>query len=237
MNHLASSQRSPITNRNPAMKRIQIDLGRQPDTRRSHTGLRTALVGLSLCFAAAFAPAFGDGRKQDPPPMFFAGDETIGTLPILVGQDTIALRRDLSITQPSLCLEGELADILGSIVLVRGQAIAQVERADARTSRVRVIFPGNVQLGFDRLMIESSSVRVGIWNPTGVRGGELQAVWNRRPLTLGVGTAFVDLPVLALSSAGALSIAPFALQGQGPLSSLHLLAAADQDFLTLRQSH
>jgi hypothetical protein len=191
-------------------------------SRRWRTALRTALVAASLCFAVVITPAFGDQRKSDGSPSYSGGDETIGTLPILHGQQTIDLWRDLSIVQPSLCLEGDLNEILSSIVLMRGQAVAQV--VPAGPGRVRVIFPGNVQLGFDRLMIESSSIRVGVWTPANARQSMVAAT-------------FTEMPILALSASGSLSRAAFQAHVRGLLGTTLVSASTDPDFLYLRQTH
>lgn len=234
------------------MKREHIETPQSWEARRRRQSRRgriwTALAAAGLCFAASFSPAFGEDRKPegDPPPPngpgFATGDETIGTLPILQGPETIQIRRDLLIQQPSLCLEGELDEILSSILSVRGAAVAQIQplpigQGNARTNRVRLIFPGNVQLGFDRLMIESSTIHVGVWLPERLRLGAIEAVWNSRLATIYSGSEFVHLPVLNMSAAGALSHAPYLAHAQGALGSTYVSAATDQDILVLRQTH
>jgi hypothetical protein len=200
-----------------------------------------ALAALGLCFAASMPTALGEERKPDDPPPngpgYAAGDETIGTLPILQGPETIQIRRDLLIRQPSLCLEGDLDEIMSSIIGVRGDAVVQLEGAGLRTDRVRVIFPGKVQIAFDRLMIESSTIRVGMWMPGRTRLGELETVWNSRLATIAAGSQFVHLPVLDLSELGALSVAPYLVHAQGAVGSTFVTAVTDPDLLLLRQTH
>ncbi len=210
----------------------------------SQSRLRCAVVALGLFVAASFSStlAFGQDRKLDPPPpaptppMNFAGDETIGTLPIIQGPQAVELRRDLVIAQPSLCLEGELSTILNSIAFTRGDVVATIVSTDARSGRVRLVFPGNAQIAFDKLMIESSSIRVGLWTP-GRTHSNLEAVWSDRRAMIGVGAAFSDLPILSMSAAGALSYSPLLLMAHGAGSWTSLLATTTQDFLIVRQAH
>jgi len=199
----------------------------------------SGLVVAGFALAGAFDPAFGFGdRKPDDVPghQLNVGDETIGTLPILHGSEVIELHRHLAILQPSLCLEGDLDTIRNSIVFTRGDVSAQVETVDARAGIVRLVFPGNVQLAFDRLMIESSGVRVGVWSPG--RPSGLEIVWSsRRGLVQGT-APFSELPILSMSHTGALSYAPLFLLAHGSASSTTtLVAATDPDFLILRQTH
>jgi hypothetical protein len=198
-----------------------------------------------LFVAANLAPAraFGDDRKVNQPeppppapPLHYAGDETIGTLPILQGPDAVELRRDLVIHGPSLCLEGDLSTILNTIAFTRGHVVAHVVSTDARTGRVRLVFPGNVQIGFDRLMIESSAVHVGLWTP-GRADANLEVVWSTRRSMVGVGAAFSDLPILSMSAAGALSYSPLSLMAHGAGYWTSLMATTTADFLIVRQAH
>lgn len=209
--------------------------GRRPSR---HTWL-AGLVVAGFTLFGALDPAFGFGdRKPDdtpPGPLVNFGDETIGTLPILHGPDVIELHRNLRIQQPSLCLEGDLATIQNSIAFTRGDVTAQIETVDARAGIVRLVFPGDVQIGFDRLMIESSTIRVGVWTPG--RASGVEVVWNARRGLVGASGPFSELPILSMSHAGALSYAPLFLLAHGPASSTTLVASTNQDFLILRQTH
>jgi hypothetical protein len=227
------------------MKRVHTETQRRGRSRGWR--ISTALAAAGLCIAAGISPARGEERKIDggePPiePSLFTGDETIGTLPILQGPETIVIRRDLLIQQPSLCLEGDFDEIMASIVSVRGAAVAQVNALPvgpgaSRSDRVQVIFPGNVQLGFDRLLIESSSIQVGVWMPERTRAGSIEFVWNSRLGTIPAESQLVHLPVLSMSAVGALSYAPFLAHAQGALGSTYVTAATGLDTLVLRQTH
>jgi len=211
------------------------------DLARGRIGIaaRAAFAVTLVCVTATLGSAFGGERRSTGGvvPAFFTGEETIGTLPILQGPETIELRRDLRITRPALCLEGDLADVMNAIVSVRGGALAQVENVGAHTTRVRVIFTSDVQLAFDRLQVESSSIRIGLWTPGRPEKSEITGVWSSRQATFVARTSFVELPVLALSSTGALSYAPFLAKAQGVLGPTFLTAATVGESLVLRQTH
>jgi len=209
---------------------------------RGHFGL----AGIAFFVALSFFPerASGEDRKLNQPepppaptpPLIYGGDETIGTLPILQGPGVVELRRNLVIQEPSLCLEGDLSTIQNSIVFARGNVVATIVSSDARTGRVRLVFPGDVQIGFDKLMIESSSIRVGLWTP-GRPTSSLEAVWGARRAMVGVSGPFSELPILSMSATGSLSYSPLLLLVHGTSAWTSLLATTTPDFLVLRQTH
>ena len=51
---------------------------------------------------------------------------------------------------------------------------------DAATNRVRLVFPGQVLLGFDRLTAETSDIRMGLWLPQPVSYAYPHCSWGTR---------------------------------------------------------
>lgn len=207
---------------------------------------RIFALGTVLALAIAPAIAFAgieEGGRDKPPgagpfaPTLASGDEFIGTLPVMSNGGQIELHRGLPILRPSLFIEGDLWQVVNSISILEGTVVANVEPLDADWTRVRLVFPDQVLLGFDRLAVQGSDLQFGLWMPQPVFYAYPQLSWGTRSVALNPTDARLALPIAEMSTAGALHGSPLVVRSAGFLGPNALMAASNQDFLFLAQRH
>jgi hypothetical protein len=197
----------------------------------------------AMAIVPSRASAFGSTDKGDgnhAADIYGGGDdETVGTLPIVLGEQTIKFRRNLNITRPSVCLEGDVNEILNSIAIVRGDTSAKLEWLDVTTYRARVTFPNDVLLGFDRLALQSANVRIGMNLPVSYAYPiqDWSGSFNSRHVAFSPALRMAELPVAALASSGTLDQHPMHVQIGNLRTTTSLIAFSSVDFVTLLQTH
>lgn len=203
---------------------------------RGRAGMFTVLC---LCLSGIVAPALA-GEKvggRERAALCPIGDETIGTLPIMGGGPLVQLRRDLEVVRPSFFIEGNLDGVCNAIVTLVGADEVQVVPLDPAYTRVRLIFPDHVFVGFDRTLMQSSDFKIGMWLPEPRADADTLCAWGPRLATIAQTNARIELPVIAMSAAGALDQTPLLVLAAGGQVSTQLTAATDSDFLYLFQRH
>lgn len=111
-----------------------------------------------------------------------AGDETVGTLPIVGPTAPFDLLRFLMDREASLYLEGHRLDLYLAIVSVEGRMAATLRVIDPATDTVRVTFHGRPRLALDRSAIESGALRIGVDVPVAFGQGAVQTQIGARAL-------------------------------------------------------
>lgn len=165
-------------------------------------------------------------------------DETVGTLPIVLGNPGLDLRRHLAVTRPSLCLQGNLWEVMNAIVAVRGAHEADVTILDARSGFARIVLPGDALVAFDRMAITNGSVQIGMLVPNasaGTPGFTFQL--GARQRFYAYPTPLISLPIVELSSMGVLDQVPFHASIGGSSGGTAIDARTTTDVLLVRQSH
>ncbi len=161
------------------------------------------------------------------------GDETVGTLPVTLSGSGLEFRRQGTVTQPALFVEGNYFQIVDSVLAARGHGIVLVQSLDPVTGWSRLVFLGEAQVTFDRQMLALAPVRLGMAIP---RQADATLQWgNRSSSSSAVG--LIDLPIVALLASGTLEHTPFqAFAGSGRTGT-RIWANATPDVLVLTQSH
>src|SRR5689334_14735934 len=123
-------------------------------------GLLRALCAVALASAPLLAFEEPGGRNLPPPSNTggqVAGDETIGTLPIVAPTAPFDLFRFLVDRQACMTLEGARFDVFSAIVGVEGRSAATIEILDPNNDVVRVTFHGSPRLVLDRGLVDSGA--------------------------------------------------------------------------------
>ena len=149
----------------------------------------------------------------------------------------IELHRGLPIFRPSLFIEGDLWEVTNLISIMNGTVVANVVPLDPEWTRVRLVFPDALMLGFDRLAVQGSDVQFGLWIPEPVFYAYPQLSWGSRTVTIQPTDARLALPIAALSTSGGLTGSPLIVQSSSFLGPNALMASTNQDFLFLVQRH
>lgn len=124
-----------------------------------------------------------------------AGDETIGTLPIVGPTAPFDLLRSIVEREPCFYLEGNRLDLFGAIVSVAGRTVATLRMIDPATDTVRVTFHGRPRLVLDRAAIDSGALGFGIDVPTAFGQGAVQSQLGARALApAAIGPGVHELP-------------------------------------------
>jgi len=97
-----------------------------------------------------------------------AGHETIGTLPMVGGNGSIAIVRNRASVKPSLYLEGRYDEILSVLSHSQGRGLMSVESLGGE--RVRCVFHGRLAIGLDMNLLAMTRIRMGIHVPAAFRG-------------------------------------------------------------------
>jgi hypothetical protein len=214
------------------------------ETRAGGGWLRGSVLALALGFLA-FAPSFATGDdKRDGEVTTTGGgdgvaggdDETVGTLPVYFGGSTLTLHRRLAISGPSLCLQGNVWEVMSSIVGVNGESDALVTLLDPATGLVEIVIPGDVLIAIDRMSLASGSVRIGLYMPSAMPTQVVYG-WNGRLQSIPGAPGLVSLPIVELGNVGALDRGPFQAFAGTRASPTDLGVFATPDVLLLQQTH
>lgn len=100
--------------------------------------------------------------------IYSGDDETIGTLPMLGGNGSIAIVRNRASVKPSLYLEGRYDEILSVLSHSQGRGLMSVESLGGE--RVRCVFHGRLAIGLDMNLLAMTRIRMGIHVPAAFRG-------------------------------------------------------------------
>jgi hypothetical protein len=195
---------------------IQTQSPRRPAALRLAGGL--ALV---LAVVAAVVPARAGGRvavtpSAQPDPMEFmllappapppmptlAGDETIGSLPILGPAQAFGLVDAFHDANACLYVQGQRFDVLNTVAGYLGSGLATLEVLDDVTDTVRVVFHGQTTLKLDRELVDLGLVELGIETPLDFGSVVIQAKFHHRALPqheLTAGTSAFAPALLALT--------------------------------------
>lgn len=196
------------------------------------------ILGVALPTVAIAGVKEGTTReKPQPGEPISIGDETIGTLPMQQGAPLLQLRRDLEVVRPSVFLEGDRNEVCNVIVSVAGANSVQVVPLDPQYTRVRVIFPGEALIGCDRLALEGSDIKVGMWLPDPHSDAYPECTWGLRHSTIANATQRVELPVTVMSAAGALGQRALFVHAGSTFGATQLAVSTDADFVYLFQRH
>lgn len=205
-------------------------------------GWLRGMIALALLSGAAAAfdePPTDNGPLPPEGGNQMAGDETIGTLPILGPPSPIDLVRFLLDRQASTFIEGNRFDLFSSIVAVEGRTVATIEVLDTNTDTVRITFHGSPRLLLDRAMVEAGAVQFGVSVPSLFGQGQIQMqLGARRFAAQALATGTQNLPISALVAAGHLTRRrlTFAIDGSDGRRT-DLLVRTTSQFVVLEQSH
>jgi hypothetical protein len=177
---------------------------------------RGSLAALALLAALLVLPSFGHtdrtGTEGPPGPgpqnpgaaSLGGGDETLGTLPTLGVGPALDLRRVRRIEGPAMYVEGPADSVLTAALGARGDRRAEVVALPG--GRARLVFPGSLEVAFDRDSLELGGFEFGIVGAEGLVGLRSGAAWNGRALQ--GWTPAQQLPVGLLSTGAWLDEAP-----------------------------
>ncbi len=198
---------------------------------RLTASLAFVLLGAgALCsFNGQDAPGLGSGTGES----FAAGggdDETVGTLPSQDGRPVLDLSRYQRLWKPALYVQGPASEVLGSVVLAEGDRRALVMNLPG--GEVRLLFPGSVSVGFDRILFRSAQMRVGVTVPEGALSMRASAAWAGRAFPWQV---HAELPVGAFETAGYLDAGPIVAGLVTSVGTTAVRISATQDLLILSQ--
>jgi hypothetical protein len=159
------------------------------------------------------------------------GDETVGTLPSVNGDDVLDIRRFARIVRPSLYIQGHRDDVLAAAVAARGDRRVLVQPMPG--NELRVVFLGDVQVGFDRNSFHVAALRVGVVAPESspiLRSG---ASWNGQDLP--TWTYVYELPIAQFEANGLLDQAPILAGVATAQGVMRYRAHANVDMVVLTQ--
>lgn len=165
-----------------------------------HAGLRVATA------APAAVPAEpSEFTMVAPPPMpLVAGDETIGSLPILTPPPLFDVVDYFHEANASFYVQGQRFDVLNAIVESLGAGVATIDVLDAASDTVRVVFHGRALLKLDRAYVDLGIVEIGLATPFDFGSGVIHAKFNQRELPaqeLGAGASAFSPALLAATHA------------------------------------
>lgn len=206
-------------------------------------GLLRAFCAVALAGAPLLAFEEPGGGRNLPPPSNtggqVAGDETIGTLPIVAPTVPFDLFRFLVDRQASLTLEGARFDVLSAIVGIEGRSAATIEMLDPNADVVRLTFHGSPRLVLDRGLVDSGAVHLGVSVPTAFGPGWVEARLGMRLFASeSIGAGVVDVPFLAAGDSSPLVVRPLALRFDGANGAHTTLGfRVTEQFILVGQSH
>jgi hypothetical protein len=197
---------------------------------------------LALC-AALIAPALAEGRSTQggvpPPPPAVSDDETVGTLPMVGGTDSLDFFRFLRDGRASFYLQGSLSEIQQAVVAVSGHNAVTVEFLDETGDNVRLTFHGRVSLILDRSTVEAGGITAGVMVPTTFGAGQSQFWLGATPSEpTGLSAGALPIPLTSLVVRGALDQRP--LVGRMTSASAArttLRIAASREYVAFTQTH
>lgn len=218
-------------------------LGNGADTRQWFP----RILGALAAFALAALPALAGGglpplpgSNGEGPLASGGGDETVGTLPIVVGdRGTLEFTRFWRTSRPAFYLEGSVDEIHQTILAAQGSGHVSVETLDPATRRIRLTFHGDIELTLDRLTFHGGQVAVGLAVPRGFGVGRMTITAGARaPVHAALQPGFAPIPLLGLESSGALDAAAFDIRtlGRTGARTAHVVDATP-DVLILSQSY
>lgn len=171
----------------------------------------------SFAFVSPSAANAGDGGGGNPPGFVGAGDETVGTLPVVRGLHVdLPFVRGWRGDHPAFYLEGSAMELGLAIQGARGTGFVSVEVLDPKAMRLRLAFHGDVTLVLDRQRVDDLALQTGLAVPGNF--GPVQATigWGTNPpRTVRLRTGLLALPVAALSEDGVLDQGPLQLRALG----------------------
>jgi hypothetical protein len=203
---------------------------------------RAVAAALAIC-ATLFLPALVEARAggggSPPPPLASSDDETVGTLPVVGGSNSLHFLRFQRDGRASFYLEGSLSKIQGAIVWIAGHNAVTVEFLDGTGENVRLTFHGRVQLVLDRHAVEAAGIDAGVMVPRSFGAGQAQfGLGSSVSEPTGLGAGALPLPMGSLLTSGALSHSPFhgqMISAAGARTSLQI--AASRELVSLTQTH
>lgn len=204
------------------------------------------IAGCVACFVIALSgPSWADGPADDGSGggsggAAAGGDETVGTLPIIGGQN---IRLPMALgwrgSRPAFYLEGTAADLSSAILWARGTGFVTIETVGNSSDIVRAAFHGDVSVVLDRDLMGALPIQTGIAVPSsyGPRRASL-ALGTGAVRTTPLRAGLLRLAVGELSTANALDGNPLQVRttGNGGRVTTDRIFATP-DVLILRQSY
>jgi len=202
---------------------------------RALSSLATALLVLA---GAGWLSAFEEGGgPTSNHGAFSAGggggdDETVGTLPSHDGRDLLDLSRFRRIRSPSVWIQGPVDEVMSSALAARGDRRAFVQPMP--DGELRLVFPGAIEVAFDRTLVQETNLRFGIAVPSHATVLRDMASWNGQELPW---EYVYELPISQFGAAGLLDASPIVAGVQSTAGRARVSISATGTLIVLNQRH